>query len=132
MRSGAYLTLYGYMAILNSVMARTTIKSTYSLDVETVEALESMARRLEITKSEALRRAIRSAASSVLEAPGREIAALEELQRSLGLSRKEAQAWAQESPFWPGYRPHRRLRCHHVPFRFLVQQRTGDDRAGRR
>ena len=85
------------MAILNIVMARTTIKSTYSPDVETVQALESMARRLEITKSEALRRAIRSAASSVLAAPGREIAALEELQRSLGLSRKKAQAWARES-----------------------------------
>jgi len=43
-------------------MARMTIRSTYALDVETVRALERMARRLGISKSEALRRAIQGAA----------------------------------------------------------------------
>ena len=49
------------MAILRG-MAITTIKSTYSLDVETVRMLESLARRWNVSKSEVLRRAIRSAA----------------------------------------------------------------------
>ena len=43
-------------------MAVTTIKSTYSLDVETVRTLESLARRWNVSKSEVLRRAIRAAA----------------------------------------------------------------------
>ena len=42
-------------------MAITTIKSTYSLDVESVRALESLARRWNVSKSEVLRRALRIA-----------------------------------------------------------------------
>ena len=38
-------------------MAVTTIKSTYSLDVESVRALEELARHWEVPKSEVLRRA---------------------------------------------------------------------------
>jgi Ribbon-helix-helix protein, copG family len=45
-----------------SGMATPTIKSTYTLDLDTVRALEDMARRLGVSKSEALRRAIRLAA----------------------------------------------------------------------
>ena len=44
-------------------MATPTIKSTYSLDVESVRALDDLARRWQVSKSEALRRAIRSEAS---------------------------------------------------------------------
>ena len=36
-------------------MATTTVKSTYSLDVESVQALEDLARRWRVSKSEALR-----------------------------------------------------------------------------
>ena len=38
-------------------MAVTTIKSTYSLDVETVRTLETLACRWNVSKSEVLRRA---------------------------------------------------------------------------
>lgn len=43
-------------------MATTTIKATYSLDPDTVRLLERTARRWRVSKSEALRRAIRAAA----------------------------------------------------------------------
>lgn len=76
-------------------MARVTIRSTYALDVETARALERMARRLGISKSEALRRAIQGAAGDVPSGAGNTVAALEELQRSLGLTRSQADAWAR-------------------------------------
>ena len=74
-------------------MATQTIKTTYSLDLETVRKLEQMARRWNVSKSEALRRAIRAAAK---EEPGEgqeAIRALDELQRSLGLDAAEAVRW---------------------------------------
>jgi hypothetical protein len=42
-------------------MAGTTVKVTYFLDVETIRALDDMARRWRVSKSEALRRVIRAA-----------------------------------------------------------------------
>ena len=75
-------------------MARTTIKSTYSLDVETVRKLERMAGRLGISKSEALRRAIRAAAGESDSEGHPAVAALEELQGALGLDRAAAREWA--------------------------------------
>ncbi len=74
-------------------MAVTSIKSTYSLDVETVATLEEIAARWGVSKSEALRRAIRAAAR---KAPRREQGALqafEALQASLQLSAADADAW---------------------------------------
>jgi hypothetical protein len=76
-------------------MARVTIRSTHAMDVETVRALEKMARRLGISKSEALRRAIQRAAGEVLSAAARTVAALDDVQRSLGLTRGKADAWAR-------------------------------------
>ena len=74
-------------------MARITIKSTFALDVDTVRSLEQTARRWKVSKSEALRRAIRAAAHSV---PGDDATrALEELQSSLKLSRSKAEGWAR-------------------------------------
>ena len=64
------------MAIL-LVMAIPKIKSTYSLDVETVRTLESLARRWNVPKTEVLRRAIRAAARE--ESPD-ERSALESLR----------------------------------------------------
>ena len=77
-------------------MATTKIKSTYSLDVETVRLLEAMARRLGVPKSEALRRAIHSA--SVGENTGNvdALMALTELQESLALSDDSASKWERE------------------------------------
>jgi len=45
-------------------MAPSMIKSTYTLDAETVRTLEGLARHWRVSKSEALRRAIRTAAGS--------------------------------------------------------------------
>ncbi len=75
-------------------MAIMTIRSTYALDAETVRRLEEIARRWGVSKSEALRRAIRTAAGrSTRSQPSN---ALDELQRSLGLSAGTARAWARQ------------------------------------
>lgn len=78
-------------------MARTTVKSTYSLDVETVEELEKMARRWRVSKSEALRRAIRLAAGQTASSASETLAALDELQASLDLDRESAETWESEN-----------------------------------
>lgn len=76
-------------------MVRISIKATYALDVETVDTLERMARRWAVSKSEALRRAVRaSAAEAELRRPA--VERLDELQRSVALTRAKAKAWADE------------------------------------
>ena len=73
-------------------MAIMTVRSTFALDPETVRRLDEVARQWGVSKSEALRRAIRSAAGS--GAPERQkIESLTKLQDSLGLTRKSADAW---------------------------------------
>jgi hypothetical protein len=74
-------------------MATTTIKSTYSLDVETVRQLEAMARRWKVSKSEALRRAIRAAASQQPATEQEALDALQRLQDTIGLSDQAAGNW---------------------------------------
>jgi predicted transcriptional regulator len=75
-------------------MATQTVKTTYSLDLETVRALEELARRWNVSKSEALRRAIRATAiQQPLEAQRKAVTALDELQRALGLSDGAAARW---------------------------------------
>lgn len=69
------------------------MKATYSLDEETARMLERLARRPEVSKSEALRRAIRCLANADSEAGAVEVAALQELQRRLDLTPGEAEAW---------------------------------------
>jgi hypothetical protein len=78
--------------MLNS-MAIPKIKATYALDAETVRTLERMARRWKVSKSEALRRAIRAAAAG--EAPEAEdaLAALDRMQRLLALTPAGARRW---------------------------------------
>ncbi|MGH7646327.1 MAG: ribbon-helix-helix protein, CopG family [Gemmatimonadales bacterium] len=75
-------------------MARTTIKGTYALDAKTVRALEEMARRWNVSKSEALRRAIEASARAGAAAPDA-LAALDALQRSLALDAEAAAAWVR-------------------------------------
>jgi hypothetical protein len=77
----------------HAVMATQTIKTTYALDVETVRTLERVARRWGVSRSEALRRAIRVAARDAGPASDA-IVALDALQRSLGLSATASRAWA--------------------------------------
>lgn len=77
-------------------MATPTIKSTYTLDVDTIRALEDMARRWGVSKSEALRRAVRSAASKA-GAEGRDpLQALDRLQKSLRLTSGKAREWTRD------------------------------------
>ena len=75
-------------------MAVMTIKSTYALDVPTVRALEEMARTWKVSKSEALRRAIRAAAERETGGAGEALGALEGLQRALALTPTKARAWS--------------------------------------
>jgi len=70
-----------------------TIKSTYSLDPATVRAIADLAQRLGVSKSEALRRAVRLAAGRDTGA----LEALDELQQALGLSEAAAGRWANGS-----------------------------------
>jgi len=81
------------MAITLS-MAKMSVRSTFALDPETVDALDQLARRWDVSKSEALRRMVR-VASSVEEVDARAdaLAALDELQRLAGLDEKKAEAW---------------------------------------
>ncbi len=77
-------------------MARLAVKSTYSLDVRTIKALERMAKRWSVSKSEAIRRAIIMAEQTVGNAPDA-LLALDELQRSLGLTAARAKEWSRDS-----------------------------------
>ena len=76
-------------------MATPAIKSTYLMDVETSEALERLARRWRVSKSEALRRAIRTVAEREPAEPGEALRALDQLQRSLRLTAARTRAWTQ-------------------------------------
>ena len=77
-------------------MATTTIKATYSLDPETVRLLERVSRRWGVSKSEALRRAIRASASLPPEADDR-VSALDRLQEATALSAGAAASWARKA-----------------------------------
>ncbi len=73
-----------------------TIRSTYALDPETVRGLEEVARRWGVSKSEALRRAIRAAAGQSTRLRDSPSDALDQLQKSLGLKAGTARAWARQ------------------------------------
>ena len=77
-------------------MATMTIKSTYSLDVDTVKQLENLAKHWNTSKSGALRRAIRSAATGVHSGHNEALDALDRLQDMLALDHDSARAWADE------------------------------------
>jgi hypothetical protein len=79
----------------NIGMATPTIKSTYVMDVGTVRALERIARRWKVSKSEALRRAIHASAEQQQPEVGDPLQALDQLQLSLKLTPSRARAWAQ-------------------------------------
>ena len=78
-------------------MAITTIRSTYALDVETVRTLERLAQRWQVSKSEALRRAVRAAAGEPQASARKALEALDDLQRSLNLTPAKARAWARRA-----------------------------------
>ena len=77
-------------------MAIPKIKSTYSLDVETVRTLESLARRWNVSKTEVVRRAIRAAAGEKSQRAGERLAALDKLQASMKARGVDFTAWERE------------------------------------
>lgn len=76
-------------------MASTVVRTTYALDEDTVRRLDSLARQWNVSKSEALRRVIRTA-DAMAGAPDDRLKALDELQASMRLTRTRAQAWVRE------------------------------------
>lgn len=83
-------------------MAIPKIKATYSLDPETVGALERVARRWGVSKSEAIRRAIHASDAApdvppeVEGEPNPRIAAFRRLQQLMHLDAAKAEAWIAE------------------------------------
>jgi hypothetical protein len=74
-------------------MATPMVKSTYALDAETLAALEQIAKRWGVTKSEALRRAIRAAAQGGTAMQSERLEAWDELRRAMKLRPDAARAW---------------------------------------
>ncbi|WP_428276828.1 ribbon-helix-helix protein, CopG family [Candidatus Palauibacter sp.] len=74
-------------------MATTSIKSTYSLDVESVRTLEALARRWNISKSEVLRRAIKTAAAEDAAREEGPLGALDRLQTVVRERSVDLAAW---------------------------------------
>jgi hypothetical protein len=82
---------------ITSDMAKMTIRSTFSLDRETVAALDQLAARWGVSKSEAFRRIVHAAARvEEVDAAGDALTALDELQERLKLTEEQAQAWIRE------------------------------------
>jgi hypothetical protein len=75
-------------------MATLKIKTTYSLDPETIADLERIAAHWDVSKSEALRRVIRAGATEVRPPGSDALEALDHLQASLSLDAKKAKAWS--------------------------------------
>jgi predicted transcriptional regulator len=73
-------------------MALPTVKTTYSLDQETVRLLDQLADKWGESRSGALRRAIRAAASTA--GVNDRLAALDAWQKSMALTPAAAESWA--------------------------------------
>jgi len=79
---------------ITSGMARTTVRITFALDPETVEALDRLAERWSASKSDVVRRIVRAAARvEEVDASSDALRALDELQDTLGLDEERAEAW---------------------------------------
>ena len=75
-------------------MAITSVRSTYSLDMETMKRIDNLARRWNVSKSEVLRRAIRMADEQ--PAVAERVEAFKRLQASMNLTKERADAWVDE------------------------------------
>lgn len=78
-------------------MATMTIKSTFSLDVDTARRLEELARCWNVSKSAALRRAIRAASAQTPSRSETRRRALRALQRSVASRGVDLAAWEREA-----------------------------------
>lgn len=72
------------------------IKVTYSLDVDSVRALEELARQWGVSKSQALRRAIRREWRRQPKRVDKALRALDELQASVRSKRIDIARWEQD------------------------------------
>ena len=72
-------------------MAASESRTTYALDEETVRRLAHLARRWNMSPSDALKQAIQAADSD-----DKRIAALDALQASMKLSPEAAESWASQ------------------------------------
>jgi len=77
-------------------MAISMIKSTYSLDPQTVQELDQLARYFGTSKSEVLRRAILALARQQADAATDGQQALDDLQNSMALSESAADDWLEK------------------------------------
>jgi len=77
-------------------MARVSVKATYALDLESIEALDRIARRWAVSKSEALRRAIHAAETADGAEGHHGLKQLDQLQQSLALSPAKTRSWMRE------------------------------------
>lgn len=77
-------------------MAATKIKCTYSLDVETVRTLEALASRWNVSKSEVLRRAVRTAAAEDRGGAAGPLAALRQLQADVLEDGVDIERWVRD------------------------------------
>ena len=77
-------------------MAKKVIRTTYSLDVETVETLRRLARAWGVSRSEALRRAVARTAAEPASTAEDRLGALRDVQESVGLTPAQADEWLAE------------------------------------
>jgi predicted DNA-binding protein len=78
-------------------MPKITMRSTFALDPETVESLDRLARHWAVSKSETLRRVVNAAAVvEEMDAAADALAALDDVQETLGLGAAQAEAWVAE------------------------------------
>ena len=75
-------------------MATSETRTTYALDEETVQRLAHLARRWNMSQSDALKQAVRAADADASE--DKRIAALDALQASMKLSPEAAESWASQ------------------------------------
>lgn len=68
-------------------------KSTYSLDPSTLANLNRLAHRWQVSKTEAVRRAVRQAAEGEPVSPEERIAALHELQKWAAEKKVDLKKW---------------------------------------
>lgn len=77
-------------------MAKMTIRSTYSFDVETVQKLNRLAEHWRTSKSDALRRAVNRVADQALQSREDAVKALEELQKRMAAAGVDGEKWVKE------------------------------------
>ena len=77
-------------------MAIPTIKSTYSLDVDSVRTLETLAKRWKVSKTEVLRRAIRIAATEGPSGHNTALGALDRLQNCVRERNVDVSRWERD------------------------------------